>query len=52
MAKLKSLLDLEELRKGIVDSKDPSKPCITLCSGTGCHAYASEKVADTFSAEL
>ncbi len=52
MAKLKSLLDLEELRKGIVDSKDPSKSCITICSGTGCHAYASEKVADTFSAEL
>ncbi len=52
MAKLKSLLDLEELRKGIVASKDPSKPCITICSGTGCHAYASEKVADTFSTEL
>ena len=52
MAKLKSLLDLEELRKDIVDSKDPSKPCITICSGTGCHAYSSEKVADTFSSEL
>ena len=52
MAKLKSLLDLEKLRKDIVDSKDPSKPCITICSGTGCHAYSSEKVADTFSSEL
>ncbi len=52
MAKLKSLLDLEELRKGIIDSRDPSRPCITLCSGTGCHAYASEKVAETFLAEL
>jgi NADH:ubiquinone oxidoreductase subunit F (NADH-binding)/(2Fe-2S) ferredoxin/NAD-dependent dihydropyrimidine dehydrogenase PreA subunit len=52
MAKLKSLLDLEELRKGIVASRDPSKLCVTICSGTGCHAYASEKVADTFSSEL
>ena len=52
MAKLKSLLDLEELRKGIVASKDPSKLCVTICSGTGCHAYASEKVADAFSSEL
>jgi NADH-quinone oxidoreductase subunit F len=52
MARLKSLLDLEELRKGIIDSRDPSKPCVTLCSGTGCHAYASEKVANTFVAEL
>ena len=52
MPKLKSLLDLEELRKGIIASKDPSKQCITICSGTGCHAYASEKVADTFASEL
>jgi NADH:ubiquinone oxidoreductase subunit F (NADH-binding)/(2Fe-2S) ferredoxin/NAD-dependent dihydropyrimidine dehydrogenase PreA subunit len=52
MAKLKSLLDLEELRKSIVAARDPSKLCVTICSGTGCHAYASEKVADAFSTEL
>ena len=52
MAKLKSLLDLEELRKSIVDARDPSKLCVTICSGTGCHAYASEKVASAFSSEL
>ncbi len=52
MAKLKSLLDLEELRKSIVAARDPSKLCITICSGTGCHAYASEKVAEAFSSEI
>jgi NADP-reducing hydrogenase subunit HndC len=44
MPRLGSPADLEERRQKIVSKRDPTKPCITICSGTGCHAYGSEKV--------
>jgi NADP-reducing hydrogenase subunit HndC len=50
--RLKSVADLERLRAGITSKRDPNRPCITLCSGTGCQAYASEKVGSAFEEEL
>jgi len=44
MARIKSPVELEELRQEILSKRDPNKPCIAICSGTGCHAYGSEKV--------
>lgn len=44
MPGLSSPAELEELRQKILSKRDPNKPCITICSGTGCHAYGSEKV--------
>ena len=44
MPRLNSPAELEELRQEILSKRDPDKPCITICSGTGCHAYGSEKV--------
>ena len=52
MAQLKSAADLEDFRKVLLDQRDPNKPCVTLCSGTGCHAYGCEKVALTFEEEI
>ena len=52
MPKLKSAADLETLRKEILDRQQSDKPCVTICSGTGCHAYGSEKVAQTFAEEI
>jgi len=52
MARLNSPAGLEDLRKAILAQRDPNRPCITLCSGTGCHAYASEKVAIAFKEEI
>ncbi len=52
MEKIKSPAELEALRQSIIDKRDPRKPCITLCSGTGCRAYASEKVNLAFEGEL
>ncbi|MDI6891173.1 MAG: NADH-quinone oxidoreductase subunit NuoF [Thermodesulfovibrionales bacterium] len=52
MKKLKSSSDLENLRKEILSKRDPKKMCITLCSGTGCRAYASEKVNIAFQDEI
>ncbi|MGB6874326.1 MAG: NADH-ubiquinone oxidoreductase-F iron-sulfur binding region domain-containing protein [Dehalococcoidia bacterium] len=44
MPRLSSPAELEERRQKILSKRDPNKPCITICSGTGCHAYGSEKV--------
>jgi len=44
MPKLNSAAELGERRQKILSKRDPNKPCITICSGTGCHAYGSEKV--------
>jgi len=52
MARLNSTTELEKLRQDILSQRDTNKPCVTICSGTGCHAYGSEKVADTFVSEI
>ncbi len=52
MIKLKSPADLAGVRQQILSQRDPSKPCITICSGTACHAYASEKTATAFVSEI
>ena len=52
MTRLKTPLDLVKLRDDIISARDPSKLCITICSGTGCRAYASEKVSAAFEEEI
>ena len=52
MPRLNSATDLEGLRQEILAQRDPNKPCVTICSGTGCHAYGSEKVAGAFVNEI
>ncbi len=52
MAQLKSLSDFEKLRDEISGKRDPNKPCITICAGSGCLASGSSKVADVFIQEL
>jgi len=52
MRKIKSVSELNKLRQKILSKKDSKKPCITICSGTGCRAYASEKVSSAFQEEL
>jgi len=52
MARLKSPADLARTRQQIISQRDPSKPCVTICSGTACHAYASEKTASAFVSEI
>ena len=51
--KMKTIEDL----KNIIETKmrersADKKPCITVCSGTGCHAYGCEKVVKAFSDEI
>jgi len=52
MPRINSPAELEELRKGILSKRDPNKPCITLCSGTACHASGSAEVAASIEQEL
>ena len=44
--------DLEARREAIVACRDPSRTCITVCGGTGCRVYGSEKVIDALRAEI
>jgi len=50
--RLASPADLERLREGILANRDPSKPIVTVCSGTGCQAYGSRNVIQAFIDEI
>ena len=50
--KLKSAKELEELRSRIIKERDPQKPYIAVCSGTGCHAWGCVEVTAAFTEEL
>jgi len=52
MRRINSPADLEGLRKDILSKRNRNKPCITLCSGTACHASGSEKVAAAIEQEI
>ena len=52
MAKLKSPGDLEAFRSSILKTRDPDKPCITICNGTGCQAYGSKSIVAAFQDEV
>jgi len=52
MPKLNSATDLEKFRQKILTHRDPNKVSVAICSGTGCHAYGSEKVAEAFVDEI
>ena len=52
MARVGSTDELDDLRKAILAKRDPNKPCITICSGTGCQASGCEIVALAFEEEL
>jgi NADH-quinone oxidoreductase subunit F len=43
---------LDEFRKRLQSQRDPQKPCITLCSGSACHATGSGEVAARLEAEI
>ena len=52
MSRINSPAELEEFRKGILSKRDPNKPCITLCSGSACHASGSGEVAASLEEEI
>jgi len=51
-ARIDSTVKLEELRQEILSKRNPNKTCITLCSGTACHASGSEKITVAIEQEI
>jgi tungsten-dependent benzoyl-CoA reductase-related protein bamH len=52
MPRLSSVNELEELRQDILAKRDPNKPCIAICAGTGCLALGCNKVIAAFREEV
>ena len=52
MPRINSPAELEEFRKGLLSKRDPNKPCITLCSGSACHASGSDEVGASIEEEI
>jgi NADH-quinone oxidoreductase subunit F len=52
MPRINSTAELDALRQDILSTRDPEKPCITLCSGSACQATHCRKVAAALELEL
>ncbi len=52
LKRLYSPEELETLRESITKSRDPNKPCITICGGTGCLALGGTNVIALFKQEM
>ncbi|MBI5522043.1 MAG: 4Fe-4S binding protein [Desulfarculus sp.] len=52
MPLVKSPAELEALREAILSKRDPNKTCITICSGSACHATGSGAVALAIEEEI
>lgn len=50
MARLNSPAEL--LREEILAKRPPEKPCISICTGTGCLAFGARKVVEAFREEV
>ena len=52
MSKIKSFDELKNVQKKFKAGRDPKKPSVTICGGTGCLAYGTKKLIDSFREEL
>ena len=52
MQKIQSRQGLEEIRKEVLSRRDPDKPCISVCAGTGCVASGATEVMAAFTREI
>jgi NADH:ubiquinone oxidoreductase subunit F (NADH-binding)/(2Fe-2S) ferredoxin/NAD-dependent dihydropyrimidine dehydrogenase PreA subunit len=43
---------LTRLREELRSRHKPDKPCVTVCSGTGCQAYGCQAITDAFRREI
>jgi NADH:ubiquinone oxidoreductase subunit F (NADH-binding)/(2Fe-2S) ferredoxin/NAD-dependent dihydropyrimidine dehydrogenase PreA subunit len=49
---MNSPAELEKFRKDILSKKDPHKPCIAVCTGTGCLALGATNVVTAIREEI
>jgi NADH-quinone oxidoreductase subunit F len=50
--RIQSPSDLVRLREALDTQRDPERPCITICAGTGCQAYGVSRVIEAFEEEV
>jgi len=50
--RLDSFAAFQQLQEKIRQGVDPEKPCITICVGTGCLAYGTQTLVESFREEL
>ncbi len=48
MARLQSAEELQRLAAEVARRRDPSKPCVTVCAGTGCSVSGAVEVVGAF----
>ena len=52
MKKIRTPQALDSLRNSLLQRRDPDKPCVRVCLGTGCRARASADVMTSFKDEI
>ncbi len=52
MSRINAPADLDAWRVELIAASNPNRPCITVCGGTGCRVYGSEKVWIAFRDEI
>ena len=52
MKRIGSAAELSALQKKLQDMRDPKKPLITICAGTGCQGQGCIKVKEALEAEI
>jgi NADH-quinone oxidoreductase subunit F len=52
MPRINSPAELEKFRKDLILEKNPDKPCIAVCTGTGCLALGARNVVSALKEEI
>jgi (2Fe-2S) ferredoxin len=52
MPRLNSPQELEKARNDVLSLRDPHRPCVSICSGTGCVACGAREVVAAVGAEI
>jgi NADH-quinone oxidoreductase subunit F len=52
MSRLNSCSELEDVRQDLLDKRDPNKPCISVCTGSGCIALGAANVVTALRSEI
>ena len=52
MPRIESSAELERFRTDILSQRDPNKPCIAVCTGSGCLALGAANVVSAFKEEI
>src|SRR5574341_994411 len=52
MPRINSPAELAALRKDVLSSRDPNRPCIAVCTGSGCLALGAAKLVAALKEEI